>query len=42
MAAVAAHREEFEFDHHCGRPNLDATLNDIIRRIVRLGLSRLL
>jgi hypothetical protein len=25
MAAVAAHREEFEFDHHCGGPNLDAT-----------------
>ena len=35
MAAVAAHREEFEFDHHCGGPNLDATPNDIIRRIER-------
>jgi hypothetical protein len=23
MAAVAAHREEFEFDHHCSGPNLD-------------------
>jgi hypothetical protein len=33
MAAVAAHREEFEFDHHCGGPNLDATPHDIIRRI---------
>ena len=33
MAAVAAHREEFEFDRHCGGPNLDATPNDIIRRI---------
>jgi hypothetical protein len=33
MAAVAAHSEEFEFDHHCGGPNLDATPNDIIRRI---------
>jgi hypothetical protein len=33
MAAVAAHREEFEFDHHCSGPNLDATPNDIIRRI---------
>ena len=33
MAAVAAHREEFEFDHHCGGPNLDATPNDIIDRI---------
>src|SRR3954454_849313 len=30
MAAVAAHREEFEFDHHCSGPNLDATPNDII------------
>ena len=33
MAAVAAHREEFEFEHHCGGPNLDATPNDIIARI---------
>ena len=33
MAAVAAHREEFEFDHHCGGANLAATPNDIIRRI---------
>ena len=23
MAAVAAHREEFEFDRHCSGPNLD-------------------
>jgi hypothetical protein len=37
MAAVAAHREEFEFDHHCGGRNLDATPNDIIRRIERYG-----
>ena len=35
MAAVAAHREEFEFDRHCRGPNLDATPNDIIRRIER-------
>jgi hypothetical protein len=35
MAAVAAHREEFEFDRHCGGPNLDASPNDIIRRIER-------
>ncbi|HLH93099.1 MAG TPA: thioredoxin domain-containing protein [Xanthobacteraceae bacterium] len=35
MAAVAAHREEFEFDRHCGGPNLDATPNDIINRIER-------
>ena len=33
MAAVAAHREEFEFDQHCSGPNLDATPNDIIARI---------
>src|SRR6476469_6293018 len=32
MAAVAAHRQEFEFDRHCSGPNLDATPNDIIRR----------
>jgi hypothetical protein len=35
MAAVAAHREEFELDRHCSGPNLDATPNDIIRRIER-------
>jgi hypothetical protein len=35
MTAVAAHREEFEFDRHCSGPNLDATPNDIIRRIER-------
>jgi len=35
LAAVAAHREEFEFDRHCSGPNLDATFNDIIRRIER-------
>ena len=42
MAAVAAHREEFEFDRHCGGPNMDATPHDIIRRIERysgLGLG---
>ena len=33
MAAVAAHREAFEFDHHCRGPNMDATPNDIIARI---------
>jgi protein-disulfide isomerase len=33
LAAVAAHREEFEFDGHCGGPNLYATPNDIIARI---------
>ncbi|WP_158921035.1 thioredoxin [Acidisphaera sp. S103] len=35
MAAVAAHREEFEFAHHAGGPNMDATPNDIIARIER-------
>ena len=35
MAAVAAHREEFEFEHHCRGPNMDATPNDIISRIER-------
>jgi hypothetical protein len=33
MAAVAAHREEFEFERHCRGPNLDVTPNDIIARI---------
>jgi protein-disulfide isomerase len=33
MAAVAAHRQEFEFDRHCSGPNLDATPNNIIARI---------
>jgi hypothetical protein len=33
MAAVGAHREEFEFERHCRGPNLDATPNDIIARI---------
>src|SRR5215472_910538 len=35
MQAVAAHREEFEFDRHCRGPNMDATPSDIIRRIER-------
>ena len=35
MTAVAAHREEFEFERHCRGPNLDATPNDIIARIER-------
>jgi len=33
LAAVAAHREEFEFDRHCGGPNLETTPKEIIRRI---------
>jgi hypothetical protein len=33
MAAVGAHREEFEFEHHSGGPNMAATPNEIIARI---------
>jgi hypothetical protein len=33
MEAVAAHRDEFEFDNHCTGPNRTATPNDIIARI---------
>ena len=33
LAAVAAHREEFEFTNHCTGPNMDATPNNIIARI---------
>ncbi len=33
LAAVAAHREEFEFTSHCSGPNMDATPNDIIARL---------
>jgi protein-disulfide isomerase len=30
MQAVAAHREEFEFEQHCSGPNLDRTPNEVI------------
>ncbi|OWV89000.1 thioredoxin [Rhizobium sp. N122] len=33
LAAVAAHREEFEFDHHAGGANMDVTPNQIIERL---------
>ncbi len=33
MAAVAAHREEFEFERHCTGANMDATPAQIIARI---------
>lgn len=33
LAAVAAHREEFEFTRHCGGPNMNSTPQDIISRI---------
>jgi protein-disulfide isomerase len=33
LAAVAAHRDEFEFTNHCGGPNMDATPKTIIARL---------
>ena len=33
MEAVAAHRDEFEFDKHCTGANRTATPNDVIARI---------
>jgi hypothetical protein len=33
MAAIAAHREEFEFERHAGGPNMDVTPNQIIERL---------
>ncbi len=33
LAAVAAHREEFEFTNHCAGPNMDATPKQIIGRL---------
>ena len=33
LAAVAAHREEFEFERHCRGANMDATPKDIIARL---------
>jgi len=33
LAAVAAHREEFEFTRHCSGANMDATPNQIIARL---------
>ena len=33
LAAVAAHREEFEFEKHAGGPNMKATPEDIIERL---------
>jgi hypothetical protein len=42
LAAVAAHREEFEFERHATGPNRDATPNDIIRRIESYSGLRLM
>jgi hypothetical protein len=33
MAAIAAHREEFEFEHHAGGANMEVTPNQLIARI---------
>lgn len=33
MAAIAAHREEFEFARHAGGPNMDVTPNQLIERM---------
>jgi hypothetical protein len=33
MAAIAAHREEFEFTRHAGGPNMDVTPNQLIERL---------
>ena len=33
LAAIAAHREEFEFAKHCSGPNMLATPSDIIARL---------
>ncbi|EHH69686.1 hypothetical protein GMO_09940 [Gluconobacter morbifer G707] len=33
MAAIADHREEFEFTDHCEGPNMQATPAEIIRRL---------
>lgn len=33
LATVGDHREEFEFTHHAGGPNMDATPTDILKRI---------
>ncbi|WP_267552776.1 thioredoxin domain-containing protein [Rhizobium rhizogenes] len=33
MAAIAAHREEFEFARHAGGPNMDVTPNQLIERV---------
>ncbi len=37
MSAVAAHREEFEFENHCSGPNLDTTPRGIIAKLEDLS-----
>ncbi len=41
MAAIAAHREEFEFAHHAGGPNMDVTPNELIERLENYSGVRL-
>jgi hypothetical protein len=41
LAAVAAHREEFEFARHCSGPNMDSTPNEIIARLEQYSGVRL-
>lgn len=41
MAAIGAHREEFEFAHHAGGPNMDVTPNQLIERLERYSDIRL-
>ncbi|MGX9988207.1 DsbA family protein [Rhizobium sp. Z1P35] len=41
MAAIAAHREEFEFDHHAGGANMGATPNQIIERLEGYSVIKL-
>lgn len=33
MTAIAAHREEYEFEHHAGGPNMDVTPRELIARL---------
>jgi hypothetical protein len=33
LAAIAAHREEFEFEQHCGGANMDVTPTQLIARL---------
>ncbi len=35
LAAAGAHREEFEFEHHAGGPNMHATPEQIVERLER-------
>jgi hypothetical protein len=41
ILAIVAHREEFEFENHCGGDNLDATPRQIIARLEHYSGIRL-